>query len=145
MAALRDEAVWGGPRPSPNGGDAGPAPEQVWDEEDFGPEGFLRDVDRRVADFEAGLRQLLDEARRQAERLVSDARMEAGRIIAAARSEARHEGAAFEPEADEDAALPDAPTWDPLDAIVDLDRVVVELMDDQGRARLQDRPGSARA
>jgi hypothetical protein len=114
----------------------------VWDDEDFGPEGFLRDLDRRVADFEAGLRQLLEEARRQAERLVSDARMEAGRIIAAARSEARHEGAAYVPEADDDAALPDAPTWDPLDAIVDLDRVVVELMDDQGPARIQDRSGS---
>jgi hypothetical protein len=142
MSALRDEAVWGGPRPSPNGGDADPAPDQVWDDEDFGPEGFLRDVDRRVADLESGLRELLDDARRQAERLVSDARMEAGRIVAAARSEARHEGAVFEPETDEDAALPDAPTWDPLDAIVDLDRVVVELMDDPSLARLPDRPAS---
>jgi hypothetical protein len=144
MAALRDEAVWGGPRTPPSGMD-GPDPEQVWGDEEFGPESFLHDVDRRVADLESGLHQLLEEARRQAERLVSDARMEAGRIIAAARSEARHESAAFVPEEDVDAALPDAPTWDPLDAIVDLDRVVVELMDEPGRVGTRDRPGSDQA
>jgi hypothetical protein len=156
MAALRDEAVWGGPRPSQEEGDAGPAPERVWGDEDVGAEGFLRDVDRRVADLEAGLHRLLDDARRQAAWLVSDARMEAGRIIAAARSTSGYGGLDRVHPVDDawssDRARADpvpARPWpedarigaiantgeteadpDTLDAVIDLDRMIVRLFDD---------------